>query len=145
MSISVLILTLNEEKNLPHCFSSLKWCEDIVVFDSMSTDKTVEIARKLGARVFQRDFDNWSAHQNWALKHINFKYPWTLYIDADERCTEELEKEILCKIDNNEVKEVAFRVRRKDFFRDRWLKHAQLYPTWIVRLFRPRKFTMKDL
>ncbi len=145
MNVSILILTLNEDINLVECIKSVSWSDDIIVFDSMSSDMTVEIAKKKGARVYQRDFDNWSTHQNWALEHINFKYPWTLYIDADERCTEELEKEIIDRICENKTGEVAFRVRRKDFFMGRWLKHAQLYPTWIIRLFRPKKIHYERL
>lgn len=57
--ISVLILTLNEEANLPRCLESVSWCDDIVVLDSYSNDRTVEIARAAGARVIQRRFDNW--------------------------------------------------------------------------------------
>ena len=70
MSVSVLILTLNEELNLPDCLESVSWSDDIVVFDSFSSDRTVEIAKTAGARVVQRKFDNWSAHQNWAVENI---------------------------------------------------------------------------
>src|SRR5207249_1775242 len=87
--ISVLILTLNEEENLPRCLESLSWSDDIHVLDSFSTDRTVQIARAAGARVEQRAFDNWAAHQNWALKNIPFKHPWVYYSDADERVTPE--------------------------------------------------------
>ena len=62
MKISVLILTLNEENNLPGCLESVAWSDDIVVFDSYSSDRTIEIAKAAGARVIQREFDNWSAH-----------------------------------------------------------------------------------
>src|SRR6185436_5695844 len=87
VNFSVLILTLNEEDNLPKCLASVSWCDDIVVLDSFSTDRTVEIARAAGARVIQRPFDNWAAHQNWALENIQFKHPWVYYSDADEIVT----------------------------------------------------------
>jgi glycosyltransferase involved in cell wall biosynthesis len=74
--ISILILTFNEEKNLPECLQSFAWSDDIVVLDSFSTDRTVEIAKAGGARVIQRHFDNWSAHQNWAMQNIAFRHPW---------------------------------------------------------------------
>src|SRR5688572_30295992 len=90
--ISVLILTKNEEQDLPACLNSVAWCDDIHVFDSYSDDRTTEIAVSSGAKVTQRKFDNWSAHQNWGLANINFKYPWVLYIDADERVSESLYK-----------------------------------------------------
>jgi hypothetical protein len=68
--ISILILTLNEEANLPGCLESVAWSDDVVVFDSFSTDRTVEIARAAGAWVVQRQFDNWSAHQSWAVETL---------------------------------------------------------------------------
>ena len=88
--VSVLILTFNEEVNLPTCLKSLAWCDDIVVFDSFSTDRTLDIAKAAGARIIQRNFDNWSAHQNWAVAHIPFKHPWVYYSDADEVVTPQL-------------------------------------------------------
>ncbi len=144
MSVSVMILTLNEETNLRDCLASLAWSDDIVVFDSFSTDATCAIATEAGARVVQRRFDNWSAHQNWAVAHISFKYPWVLYLDADERCTPELRDEVIAMA-RTEAGQAAFRIRRKDYFMGRWLKHAQLYPTWLVRLFRPEKIRYERL
>ena len=144
MSVSVLILTLNEESNLEACLDALAWCDDVVVYDSMSTDRTVAIAEQRGCRVVRRAFDNWSAHQNWGVTHIDFRHPWVLYVDADERCTDELRQEIL-RVARADAPEAAFRLRRKDFFMGRWLRHAQLYPTWIVRLFRPERIRYERL
>jgi len=144
MSVSVLILTLNEEINLEACLNSLTWSDDIVVLDSFSTDHTVELAKAREVRVVQRAFDNWSAHQNWAVSNIEFKHPWVLYLDADERCAPDLRDEVL-KSTQSGTTESAFRVRRKDFYMGRWLKHAQLYPTWFVRLFRPQKIRYERL
>jgi glycosyltransferase involved in cell wall biosynthesis len=137
VTVSVLVLTLNEEINIGACLESLAWCDDIVVLDSLSTDRTRAIATEHGARVVERAFDNWSAHQNWAVSNIEFRHPWVLYLDADERCDTELRDEVL-RCARPEAPEAAFRVRRKDFFMGHWLKHAQLYPTWLVRLFRPQ-------
>ena len=97
MTVSILILTLNEENNIGACLDSLAWSDDIVVFDSGSTDATCEIARSRGARIMTRPFDNWSAHQNWAVSHIDFRHPWVLYLDADERCSDELRDEVLAR------------------------------------------------
>ena len=144
MNVSVLILTLNEEINLVDCLKSLSWSDDIVVYDSLSTDRTQEIAREHGARVIARPFDNWSTHQNWAMQNIEFKYPWVLYFDADERCDDNLRDEVLQRA-SPDAPESAFRIRRKDYFMGRWLKHAQLYPTWLVRLFRPKKIRYERL
>lgn len=144
MSVSVLILTLNEEINIGACLDTLSWCDDVVVFDSLSTDRTCEIATERGARVIQRPFDNWSTHQNWAVTNIEFRHPWVLYLDADERCQPELCDEVLRRA-RATAPEAAFRLRRKDFFMGRWLKHAQLYPSWLVRLFRPGRIRYERL
>lgn len=143
-SVSALILTLDEEINIGACLESLAWCDDIVVLDSGSTDRTREMAQAQGARVLTRAFDNWSAHQNWAVSHIEFRHPWVLYLDADERCPGQLREEILGRA-QPQSPQAAFRVRRKDFFMGRWLKHAQLYPTWLVRLFRPERIRYERL
>jgi glycosyltransferase involved in cell wall biosynthesis len=136
--VSVLILTLNEETNIAACLDSLSWSDDIVVLDSFSKDTTAEVARVRGARIIQRAFDNWSSHQNWALRNIKFQHPWVLYVDADERCPQDLRDETL-EYARADARESAFRMRRKDFYMGRWLRRAQLYPTWFVRLFRPEK------
>jgi glycosyltransferase involved in cell wall biosynthesis len=142
--LSVLILTKNEEQDLPGCLRSVLWCDDIHVFDSHSADQTLEIARLAGAKVTQRVFDNWSAHQNWGLANIQFKYPWVLYIDADERVSLELRDSALAAA-SDDAPESAFRIRRRDFFADgRWLKHAQISPFYL-RLFRPSKMRYERL
>jgi len=144
MSVSVLVLTLNEEINIGECLDTLSWSDDIVVLDSFSNDKTAEIVAAHGARLIQRHFDDWASHQNWAVKSIQFKHPWVLYLDADERCVPELRDEVLRRASPN-CAESAFRMRRKDFFMGRWLKHAQLYPSWFVRLFRPERIRYERL
>ena len=93
--ISVLILTKDEEQDLPGCLESVKWCDDIHVFDSFSTDNTVSIARNASAKVTQRKFDNWAAHQNWGLNNISFKHDWVFYLDADERVSASLKETLL--------------------------------------------------
>jgi glycosyltransferase involved in cell wall biosynthesis len=141
--ISVLILTKNEERDLPGCLRSMEWSDDIHVFDSFSTDRTVELAREAGARVTQRRFDNWAEHQNWGLRNIPFRYPWIFYIDADERISPELRIGIQNAIKSAEIN-VAFRVQRRDFFLNKWLKHSQATPLYI-RLFRPEKMRYERL
>jgi len=144
MSVSVLILTLNEEINIGACLDGVAWCDDVVVLDSLSTDETRRIATQRGARVVERKFDNWSSHQNWAVTNIAFRNPWVLYLDADERCQADLRDEILRRA-TSDASESAFRMRRKDHYMGRWLKHAQLYPSWFVRLFRPEKIRYERL
>lgn len=142
--ISVLILTKNEEQDLPGCLASVAWCDDVHVFDSFSDDRTVEIAQNAGATITQRKFDNWSAHQNWGLANIPFKYPWVLYIDADERVSNGL-KEALLVFDPQEGDAVAHEIQRRDFaWNGRWLKHAQISPFYL-RFFRPDKMRYERL
>jgi glycosyltransferase involved in cell wall biosynthesis len=141
--ISVLILTRNEQQDLPRCLESVRWSDDIHVFDSYSTDRTLEIARAGGATVVQRRFDNWASHQNWALANIPFRHPWVLYIDADERVTPELAGN-LRKALENPGNHVAFRVQRRDFLEGRWLKHVQT-TSYYLRMFRPEKMRYERL
>jgi glycosyltransferase involved in cell wall biosynthesis len=142
--VSVLILTKNEEQDLPGCLASVSWCDDIHVFDSFSNDNTVAIAQKASAQVTQRQFDNWAAHQNWGLNNICFKHDWVFYLDADERVSPEL-KEVLLKFDTNHQDVVAYEIQRRDFaWNGRWLKNAQISPFYL-RLFRPDKMRYERL
>ena len=142
--ISVLILTKNEQQDLPACLESVAWCDDIHVFDSYSDDQTVEIAKRAGAKITQRKFDNWAAHQNWGLANIPFSYEWVLYIDADERVSNEL-KEALYAFNPNDSDGVAYEIQRRDFaWNGTWLKHAQMSPFYL-RLFRPSQMRYERL
>lgn len=141
--VSVLILTKNEEQDVPGCLESVTWSDDIHVYDSMSTDNTVAIAEKFGAKVTQRFFDNWASHQNWGLRNIPFKYPWVFYIDADERMAMELVRSVHEAV-SQKHDHVAFRVQRRDFFQGTWLKHVQTSP-YYLRLFRPEKMRYERL
>lgn len=136
MSVSILVLTLNEELNVSECLQSVKWSDDLVVLDSYSNDRTVEIAKEAGARVVQRRFDNWAAHQNWALEHIPFKHPWVFYLDADERMTEKLKDELLGIAQDTSRQPVAYYCGRQNMFMGRWIRHA-MPPGMIMRFFRP--------
>lgn len=141
--ISILILTRNEQQDLPGCLASVAWCDDIHVFDSFSTDNTVEIAKAAGAHVTQREFDNWAAHQNWALANIPFKHPWVFYLDADERVSPELAHSLLAAA-ANPGENVAFRVQRRDFLNSTWLRHVQTSPFYL-RLFLPQHMRYERL
>ena len=133
--ISVLILTLNEESTLPDCLDSVSWCNDIVILDSFSSDSTVRIAESKSARVFQRKFDGYAAQRNAALK-LEFKHPWVLMLDADERVSDNLRQEMFAVIGSASSDVTLFRMRRKDFFMGRWLQRSSGYPTWFGRLLR---------
>lgn len=135
--VSVLILTLNEEANLAACIDSCSWSDDIVVFDSMSEDRTVEIARAKGARVVQRRFDNYAAQRNAALGTVDYAHRWVLMVDADERVPPDLAAEIRSTVAQSPDAMALYRVRRKDHFLGKWLRRSSGYPTWFGRLVRP--------
>jgi glycosyltransferase involved in cell wall biosynthesis len=141
--VSILVLTKNEQQDLPGCLRSVDWSDDVHVYDSLSTDRTQEIAREFGATVTPRAFDNWAAHQNWGLKHIPFKHPWVFYIDADERMTPELVAAVRAAV-ADPGEHVAFRVQRRDFFLGTWLQHVQTSPFYL-RLFRPERMRYERL
>lgn len=136
MAISVLILTFNEEDNLAGCLESVSWSDDVVVLDSFSTDRTVELARFHGARVVQRAFDNYANQRNYGLRDVAYRHPWVLMLDADERVTGELRQEML-EITHSAADSLAlFRMRRKDHMFGRWIRRGSGYPTWFGRLAR---------
>ena len=141
--ISILILTKNEQQDLPGCLETVAWSDDIHVFDSYSDDRTIDIAMRAGAHVTQRKFDNWAAHQNWGLKNIPFKHPWVFYIDADERMTPELKASLIAAAEKP-LEKAAFRVRRRDYLYGTWLRHVQTSP-YYIRLFRPDKVSYDRL
>jgi glycosyltransferase involved in cell wall biosynthesis len=136
--ISVLILTKNEEQDLPGCLASIAWCDDIHVFDSFSTDQTLEIAKEAGAIVTQRVFDGYASQRNAALKDLDYKYPWILILDADERIPTKLEKLMKEKVNTAANDTNGYRIRRKDYLFNTWLKYSQISP-YYIRLVRKGK------
>ena len=136
MSISVLILTLDEEVNLGGCLDSVAWCDDVVVLDSFSRDRTVEIVRARGVRLYQRAFDNYANQRNFGLRDIEYRHPWLLMLDADERVPGDLHLEMQLAT-HDAAKQVAlFRMRRRDHLFGRWIPRSSGYPTWFGRLVR---------
>jgi glycosyltransferase involved in cell wall biosynthesis len=134
MCVSVLIMTLNEEVNLPACLESLSWCDDIVILDSGSTDRTVEIAKAYGARVVTRAYDNEAGQRNFGLRDISYKHRWLYIPDADEITPADLRDEMLTIAQDPSRPESFFRARYKNMFMGQWIRHSSLYPTWIPRL-----------
>ena len=134
--ITAVILTLNEERNIIDCIRTLReWCEDVLVYDSFSTDKTVELAKAEGARVFQRKFDNYANQRNAALKAVTYPGKWVLMVDADERWDAVIGKRILEVINDSILADASiFHFQRKDIFFGRWLKHNIGNSTWFGRL-----------
>lgn len=133
-SISVLILTKDEQQDLPDCLASVSWSDDIHVLDSESTDATVSIAEEVGAKVTVRPFDGYASQRNFGLQ-LPYKHQWVLILDADERITPELVSEMHDFVRTAPSNVAAARMRRRDIWWGRWLKHAQISP-FYVRLVR---------
>ncbi len=138
--ISILILTRNEQADLPGCLSSVEWSDDVHVFDSFSQDGTVVLARQREAVVHQRVFDDYATHRNAALRGIRFRYPWVFLLDADERVTPELGEEMMRIVATVPCSVGGYTVRRRDYLFGRWLKHAQISPFYL-RLVRAEQAT----
>ena len=133
---SVLVLTKNEELNIGDCLGSVPAGVDTYVLDSMSTDRTAEIAESSDAEIHFRPFDNYAAQRNYGLQKISYRNGWVLMLDADERMTTALHEEILSKLAEVGAHDTLFRMRRKDIFMGRWLRRSSGYPTWFGRLAR---------
>lgn len=134
--ISVLILTKNEEHDLPGCLNSVSWCDDVHVLDSLSTDDTPAIAERFGAKVTSRAFDGYASQRNAGLR-LPFKHPWVLVVDADERIPPALHQELAAFVESADTAVVAARMRRRDIWWGVWLRRSQISPLY-VRLVRPQ-------
>ncbi len=131
--ISVVISAFNEEKNLPRLLKSLKWADEIIVVDNQSLDKTAEIARSFGAKVFPRQ-NNLMLNVNKNFGFTKATSDWILNLDADEEVSSELEKEICRVIDNS--KENGYWLPRQNIIFGKWIKHSLWWPDYQLRLFR---------
>lgn len=132
--VTAMVFTLDEERNLPGCLASLAGFDDVIVVDSGSTDRTLEIARAHGARTVHHAFTGFGAQRTWALAHAGARHAWVLILDADERVTPELEDEIARRVATVDPTVGAFRLRRRYHLAGRWVPRASLYPSWVVRL-----------
>lgn len=135
--LSVLILTYNEEANLPHCLESLKGLDaDIHIVDSGSTDQTVAIARRAGCHVVEHEFFSYADQYNWALDHLSFTTRWIMRLDADESLVPELVEELRETLPCVPADISGFLVKRRVYFWGRWMRHGGYYPTWLLRVWR---------
>lgn len=119
---SIIVLVYNEEDTLQSCLDSIKWCNDVIVIDSFSSDGTCEIAEKSGARVFQNKFKDFAQQRNYANDIVNFKHDWVFHLDADEHFTTELRAECNTAIEKYEFG--AFLVPAKEILWGTWLKYS---------------------
>lgn len=136
MRISATIITLNEERNLPRAIESLRCCDEILVVDSGSTDRTVEVAGKYGARVIEANWRGYAGQKNYASDQA--ANDWVLSIDADEALSEELEAEIW-QIKKNGPRFDAYTFPRLAQYLGKWILHSGWYPDRKIRLFDRRR------
>lgn len=131
--LSVAIITLDEEANIGPCLESVKWADEVVVCDSGSRDRTLEVAAGYGARTFRDDWLGFAAHKNLAVGRCT--QPWILVLDADERVPPALRDEIEGILRSADAAD-GYRVGRKNFFVGAWIRHGGWYPDRSIRLFR---------
>ncbi|MGQ0703331.1 MAG: glycosyltransferase family 2 protein [Gemmatimonadales bacterium] len=137
--ITVLVHALNEEVNIPHTLRDVVgWADQIFVIDSESSDRTAEIAGEAGATVVSRPCTRSTLveQRNWALDNLPIAHEWVLILDADETMDPELKAEVAAAVARNDPERDGYWVRVKLIFMERWIRHASMYPTWSLRLFR---------
>ena len=125
-SITCIILTLNEEKNIERCVSGLKQANRIIVVDSGSQDNTTRLAEKLGCEVYYNPWNGFAHQRNWALRNTNILSDWVLFLDADEQMTTELWEEILQKICSENF--CAYYLCSKIIFLGKWVRRSYGFP-----------------
>ncbi|MBW4504029.1 MAG: glycosyltransferase family 2 protein [Scytonema hyalinum WJT4-NPBG1] len=144
LPVSVLIPAKNEQANLPACLASVERADEVLIVDSQSSDKSVEIAQSYGANVVQFYFNGrWPKKKNWSLENLSFRNEWVLIVDCDERITPELWDEIAQAIQNPEYN--GYYLNRRVFFLGTWIRHGGKYPDWNLRLFKHKKGRYENL
>jgi glycosyltransferase involved in cell wall biosynthesis len=149
MNLAVILLTWNEEENLPRCLESLVSldCPTFVV-DSGSTDETLDIARRYRARCFHNAFHTHTEQWSWALDNLPLESEWVLCLDSDQSLTPELADELKALFSAGIAADVdGFYVTRRQIFRGRWIRHGGYYPKRLLKIFRREKvlFDRTDL
>ncbi|HEY3396320.1 MAG TPA: glycosyltransferase family 2 protein [Armatimonadota bacterium] len=134
--ITALVPTFNEEDNIRACLEHLTWVDQLIVVDSFSTDRTLEIAREFTDEVVQHEYVNSATQKNWALSTLPLRGRWTLIVDADERIVPELAEEILRVVIDDDRDYGGYFLNRRNYFFGHWIRHAGMYPSWNLRLFR---------
>ena len=141
--ISIIILAKNEEKRIAECIGSVRdWVDEAIVIDDESADRTKEVSEALGAKVIVKKMQIEGAHRNWA--YLQARRDWILSLDADERVTPELKRELI-ELLQSDPHFNAFTIPRKNFIGDYWIKGGGLYPSPQLKLFRKDKFKWEEV
>src|SRR3954470_823204 len=136
--VDVMIPTLNEREHIAQTVANARRLGPVFVLDSCSTDGTQELAREAGATVVEHRFENYAAQKNWGLDNLPFQGEWIFILDADERITPALRKEVLDTVSAS-PKANGYYINRLLIFMGRPIRHGGLYPSWNLRLFRRGK------
>ena len=142
-AVSVIVITKDEQENIQNCLESAQWADEIIVLDTGSTDKTIALAKKFTKKVYRAEWKGFGATKNVALSKASRE--WVLSLDADERVTPELAREIQEIVRRDHDAYSGFSVPRKAFFLGRWIRHCGWYPGRSVRLFRRKAGAFTDL
>ena len=142
--VTLLVLTFNEERNLPACLESVSgWAAEIIIVDSGSTDRTLAIAEEYGARIVTHPFDTHARQWRWALDNVAFSTEWILALDADQQLLPELRSEITDRL-KTAGSTTGFFLNRRQIFRGRWIRHGGYYPKYLLKLFRRSAVNVDD-
>lgn len=139
--LSVIVIALNQEDNIVPCLETVRWADDIVVVDSGSRDRTLELAREFTDRIFTINWPGFGAAKNYALDQARGE--WVFSLDTDERVSAALRDEILAAVETD-GQFAGFRVPRKNYFGGRWIKRLGWYPDYTLRLFRRDKGRFRE-
>jgi len=133
-SVTAVVITFNEARNIRACLESLRWTDEVVVVDAGSTDGTADTAREFTEKVFVREWEGYGQARNFALEHAVSE--WVVVVDADERVPETLAAEMRRIAASGEDGPGIYEVARKAFFLGRWIRHSGWYPGFVTRVFR---------
>ncbi len=139
---SIYILTYNEEIDIADCIKSALLSDDIIVVDSFSTDRTIEIASNYPVRIVKHKFESHGRQRTWMLKEIETKYEWVYILEADERMTPELFAECIEAAKSDRA--IGYYVAERVMFMGQWIPHSTQYPRYQMRLFDKRKVWFTD-
>lgn len=141
--IAAVVITKNEQKNISRCLESIKWVDEIVVVDDYSIDKTVDICRKYTQNIFNNKFLGYAEQKRFAF--LKARSDWILSVDADEKISVLLQKEILNVISKDCPGVKGYYISRKTYFLGKWMQYCGWYPDYQLRLFKNGSWTIKDV
>ena len=137
VKVSACVMTYSKEDLIEDCLESIKWADEIIVVDSYSTDKTLDICRKYTDKVYQRKWTGFRDQRNYTMSLAS--YEWILFVDIDERISPELYEEIQLHLRDDSNRRDGFYLPRKTYYLGKWINHGEWYPAYSLRLYRKDK------